>query len=345
MATRTVQVNPFIADTKTEAWLDSFGVRWDGPVDIAIDGFNMKDSRKNQARSTALVPEAVETYVIAMNNGDKFPAAVVYPTANGYVFVDGVNRHAAATKHEATHMKCYVIEPGTASELLIAMTTSANTRNGAAVDKGWRVIQAEHLFSSLGFTLERACQLLSVRPNDVKSYQKLLAADDNADRCGIARKLWDTISVTSKVELNSIGNLVVFDAAVRAVIAYGVAAGAPIKDFVRGIRDNLRLSEADALAYIAEFSRIAENQNNIAKAQGKKRSTAPQIGLITGVGKILHTDPEKFNRSFITEEDRRTADERLVLAMRHLAKLRAELNGRKVVVNDLLSLAEDIDEG
>jgi len=345
MATRTIQVNPFSADTKTEAWLDSFEVQWDGPVDIAIGDFNMKDSRRNQARATALVPEAVDTYTIAMNNGAIFPAGVVYPTPNGFVFLDGVNRHAAAVKHEATHMKCYVIAATTASELVVAMTTSANTRNGANVDKGWRIIQAEHLFSQMGFSLDKAAELLAVRVSDIKSYQKILAADANADRCGISRRVWDNISSTSKVELNSIGNLVLFEMAVKVVVTYNVPAGAAIKEFVRAIRDALKISEADAVLFIEEFTQTARRQSNVAKAQGRKTSTAPQLGFITGVGKILHTDPEKFNRSFVTREDRETADAKLMAVLRHVTELRAQLVGRTAAANDLLTIATDIDKG
>lgn len=345
MATRTATINPFTADARVEAWLEHFGVQWDGPVDIPMAEFNIKDSKRNQARDTAIVADAVDMYVLSMTKGDKFPACVVFHTVNGYVFIDGVNRHAAAVKYGATHIRCYVISNNAGSEIIAAMTVSANVLNGASVKKEWRVIQAEALHSSQGFSLERACELLSVRQSDVRQYQKLLAANDNAARCGISMRMWEELSTTSRLELHSIGNLVVFEAASKLVLKYNVGAGTPIRDFVRKIREHLRTSQDDALEYIGEYAQFAEKAFIVAKNQGRKRSSSPQIGFITGLGKIQHTDPEKLRRAFITDEDREVMATRIEDSIRHLTVLLREFRDRKQVTGQLLEIASEVERG
>lgn len=344
-ARAATQVNPFVKDDAVERWLTAFGVTWDGPIDIKVDAFNMRDSRRNQARAEAIVPEAVDSYIVSMGNGDKFPAVVVWPTANGYVFIDGVNRWTAASKFGATHVKGYVVASTTPSEVIAAMTMSANVRNGASVDKKWRVIQAAHLVASFGFTLERACALQSVRPNDVRTYQKLVEAGDAAARAGIASASWQELAETTRISLYSIGNAVVFREAAIVAIKGQLPAGGPTAAFVKSIKEALKESEEAALAVIAETGEIMDRAASTARIQGRRRSAAPQLGFLTGVGKIMHTDPEKFNRSFITKEDRELAADRLLQLIRHAANLRTELLGRTRVGNDLVDIATEIEKG
>lgn len=344
-ARAATQVNPFVKDDAVERWLNAFEVTWDGPVDIKIDAFNMRDSRRNQARAEAIVPEAVDAYQVAMGNGDKFPAVVVWPTANGHVFIDGVNRWTAASKFGATHVKGYVVSSTTPSEVIAAMTMSANVRNGASVDKKWRVIQAAHLVASFGFTIDRACQLQSVRPNDVRNYQKLVEAGDAAARAGISSASWEELAETTRISLYSIGNAIVFREAAIVAIKGQLPAGGPTASYVKTIKEALRESEEAALAVITETSEIMDRAASTARIQGRRRSAAPQLGFLTGVGKIMHTDPEKFNRSFITKEDRELAADRLLQLIRHAANLRTELLGRTRVGNDLVDIATEIEKG
>lgn len=342
---RAAHVNPFTKDEAVERWLTNFGVTWDGPLDVKVDAFNMRDSRRNQARSVAIVPEAIDAYQIAMSNGDKFPALVAFQSPNGYVFIDGVNRYTAATKFGATHIKVYVVASTTPSELIASMTMSANVRNGAPVEKKFRVIQAAHLVASFGFTLDRACALQSVRVSDLRNYQKLVDANNAAERAGIALRSWEELSETTRIELHSIGNAIVFRAAALVAIKGQLPAGGPTKAFVKTIKDALREGEEEALKVVEETGMIMERAANTARVQGRKRSTAPQLGFLTGVGKILHTDPEKFNRSFITKEDRELAADRLLQVMKHAASLRTELLGRTRVSDDLMTIATEIERG
>lgn len=163
------------ADSKTEAWLQNFGVENFTLEVLDIANIDRQASLSNQARVTSqpIDDEVVANYALAIEAGAEMPPIVVVPTTNGYKTVDGNHRFVAYDLAGKTTIEAYVLHDTSETQRLL-LTFDANTRHGLRTSSAERLAQALTLVAN-GITPAEAARVLNISPHTL--YQRIQAQE------------------------------------------------------------------------------------------------------------------------------------------------------------------------
>jgi hypothetical protein len=309
-------------DAKTEAWLKSYGVKYAPKAQLPLGLIDEKRSRQNQARATAVVPESVDRFRIALKAGKYLGAIVVYQDGNRAIIVDGNNREEAHRKENAQFIWAFVIDPNTPSAVIDRLTVSANLRHGVTPDPKYRIKQAHYLVTAHGLSIDVAAGDAGVSPTQVRNFQATLRADARAKDLKISG--FDTLASTARQDLGRITNDPVFLAAGRCALETKMTAD-DVKLFVRDVK--AFRSEGEQLAYIGEVQAKRKIEQDAAKTHGRTtgRIASPQHSLATSIGKIMAIDVNSLARSVLTDLDRQEIIKRTTLVGERLIEIQIAL--------------------
>jgi len=312
-----------VCSSEIESWLKQRGARFLRCIEVPLANFDDRASRANQARPTALVPETVERYTVAMRAKATFPPVVAYRTAASsqrFVLIDGNNRIAAARKAGWSTFPTYVlVEPST--ELIALLTVEANRAHGEPVPTEWRVRQAVNLVS-LGYRLEQACEAANVTAQTVRNYRGANVADTRARQLRVAG--FSSLPMQHKYVLGALKYDEVFHQA--AAVAVGTSmTTAECAAFVREIK--AQRSEVDQLRVIGETmdhrKAILASEKAIGRTAHKVSSA--KMALVSAVGKIMHVQSLDLLRQVTTDLERMELKSRIDDCLEHLIDLGAAL--------------------
>lgn len=297
------------AKVEVEAWLQSHGVEYVGPLQIAMEMIDEKRSRLNQARKDPLVADSVERFAGAMKDGAVFPPIVVYPVAGKVVIVDGNNRQAGARRAGQGFIAAYLIAETTPSELIQLMTVEANGRHGVTPDAQWRTRQALHL-TTLGFTDAQAAKAASVTVQQLRTARGIQEADARARELRIGG--FSDLPGTSRQALGVLRDQAVFYQAAKTAINTGMSID-DIRNMTREVKGCA--SEEDRLRVVTRIAndRSIEAQTKRGTGQAANRVKSPKTALITGVGQLMSVKEDDLCRQIITAHDRDLITNRLTL--------------------------------
>jgi hypothetical protein len=128
---------------------------------LALDDITVDESV--QARAQMLGEDVVEEYAAAMQEGDQFPALVVFQQSGTYVLADGFTRYAAAKCAGLTEFDCAVHEGGLRDAMLYAVgANGAHGRPRSAADKRSAVLKMLADDEWRGWSARRIAQLCRV---------------------------------------------------------------------------------------------------------------------------------------------------------------------------------------
>jgi hypothetical protein len=128
---------------------------------LALDGITVDESV--QARAQMLGKDVVEEYAAAMQEGDQFPALVVFQQSGTYVLADGFTRYAAAKCAGFTEFDCAVHEGGLRDAMLYAVgANGGHGRPRSAADKRSAVLKMLADDEWRGWSARRIAQLCRV---------------------------------------------------------------------------------------------------------------------------------------------------------------------------------------
>lgn len=305
-------VAPPACSEQVESWLTARGVKFKPCRRIPLDKIKHEESRRNQARQDALLPDVVERYTAAVKAGEQFPPVVVFKSGQGYVIIDGNHRDEAHVKARAENIVAYEVSDDTPSELIELLTVEANTRHGQPTDTAWRIQQALHLLAT-GHEPESVYVATGVTSSQVSTAKRLAKADERARRVGVYN--WETIPATSRALLASLNSDPVLASAAAVVIDTSMT-GDDVKAFMRQLRD--AASEADALRIVGEAGDQRKTRMGAAARDRKRRLSNPRTRVLAALGQITSLTPGELPRLFTTEADRkevasRCADAAMVL--------------------------------
>lgn len=335
MSTATATV--FVKDERTENWLKSHDVKYVLST-IKIADIDRRASLANQARDTALVPEAVDSYRQALRNGDSLPAIVVHKVNGKYCIVDGNNRYQAAADEKALKGLAYVIDAHTPSETITLLTVSANALNGVRVDKSWALTTALYLVD-IGYTREAAAKALTVSVSAVNAHEKERQAGHRAHSLNVSG--WNTMQVRVRQIIGRIKLDKAFVIVAEAAIGSNITYSADLSEFVTKV--NAASSESEAITLATEWARAVVEHAKQQQRLGKKRSTHnPRLSLVTGLGKVASFNMSTFNASFATDEDRSVIKDRIQSAMAKLIEMSYRLDGKDETEEMVLTIVEDL---
>lgn len=309
-------------DIKTEAWLQSYGVKYAPKVQFPLSLIDEKRSRNNQARATAVVPESVERFRLALKDGKYLGAIVVYQDGNRAIIVDGNNREEAHRKEGEQFIWAFVIDPDTPSSTIDRLTVSANLRHGVTPDPKYRVKQAYYLVTAHGLSVDVAARDAGVSPAAVRNHGSTIKADERAKSLKLAGFI--DLSTSARQDLGRIANDPVFLAAGRCALETKMTSD-DVKLFVRDIK--AYRSEGEQLAHIGEIQAKRKLEMDAAKTHGKStgRITSPSHSLATAVGKIMALDVNALARSVLTEEGRQEIIRRTTAAGERIIEIQIAL--------------------
>lgn len=305
---------------EVEIWLQSFGVSYSEKLDLPISMVDVKKSQQNQARAEAIVPDSVDRFATALKNGAEFRPVVGYKSGNSVVLIDGNNRCAAYLKEKREMIPAYVVHPDTPSEVIHAMTVSANTTHGHTPDKAWRIQQAEFLVG-IGYSQDEACRLANVRVHQLQDHQRAERATIRARTLKISGFL--ELPTGHKLRLGALQSDPIFLQAARVVIDTNMLQ-VEVDNFTKEIRN-----ANNETLQVAVISRIAEDRKMAAKnkaAMGKHpRIKSSKTNLLTGLGKIMAADPGQLSRMVLTDMERIEMSKRLAAAADRILELQIAL--------------------
>lgn len=341
MATATA-TTVFVKDTRVEEWLRSRDIDFTGPRVIRMDQIDRRASFNNQARATAIVPEVAESYEEAIKNGQNLPAIVVYKVNQKYVIIDGNNRLEGAHKAHAEAVRAYIIDPNTPSEAIAMLTVTANTINGARVDKSWQLTNAVWLMETYGYTAKQVSAYMNVSVGAITAHEKERMSGRRAADLNVTG--WDTMPVRVRQILGRIRLDRPFVIVAEACIASKFSNAQDLNALATKI--NGATTEEASIEIAAEWSRLTTAAARQAARQGVKHRTTnnPRLGLLTGLGKITAFNLGSFNAIFTTDEDREVVGERIEESIGVLSSMFKRLKGRDEAERVIMEIIDKLDE-
>lgn len=300
-----------ICSQEVENWLKARGAHYLRCMLIPVENFDERASRNNQARPAPLEGERVDRYAMAMRRGESFPPLVAYRTSDKsttFILISGNHRLAGAKKAGVRQMPCYVLASDTAPELILLLTVEANARHGLDVPTEWRVKQAMNLMAA-GFKQDDACSAAQISPTALNTYKKGAEADERARRMKITN--FGQLGGRQKSSLQGLKLDNTFMHA--AIVAINTDMNlADTQELVREVK--ALLSEAEQVGHIqmvADERRKVADQQKLLKRNKRGVVNNPKQSLITGIGKIMHTDGPTLVRTLIIDEEKQEIWDRL----------------------------------
>lgn len=332
----------FVKDERVESWLRSRDIDFVGPRVIKVDQIDRRTSLNNQARATAIVPEVAESYEEAIKNGQNLPAIVVYKVNNKYVIIDGNNRFEGAHKAHADAVRAYVIDPNTPSEAIAMLTVTANTINGARVDKSWQLTNALYLMDTFGYTAKQVSQYMNLSVAAISAHEKERMSGRRAADLNVTG--WDTMPMRVRQIIGRIRLDKPFVIVAEACIAAKFNNAQELNTLATRI--NHATTEEDSVNIAAEWSRLTTAAARQAARQGVKhrKTNNPRLGLLTGLGKINSFNLGSFNAIFTTDEDREVVGERIEESIGVLSSMFKRLKGRDEAERVIMEIIDKLDE-
>lgn len=305
-------------------WLRSHGVQFSPAKPYPVSQIDEKESRKNQVRPEAIIPEAVERYAARFRAGEVPPPLVAYKRGGKAVLIDGNNREAGAKKAGVKEVPMIFVDPSTSSEMMALLMAEANSQHGIPTEQSWRDQQALNLVD-VGWSVDQAAKSTGLTRLAVETALRVREIDDRAAALGVRG-----FSDLSKTARNTLGRLKadpVFQAASRMVIETQMGAGTELSAFVRDVR--MQPSESASLAFIGSTT---EERIAVAKraAVSGRRLPSPKHEVLSALGAVKALAEKRYIPSipvwFISPEDRKELRQRIDLALNVLADIEGHLD-------------------
>ena len=228
--------------------------------DVSLNSIDRSRSHKNQARIAEPINNAiVKQYASAMQNGDSFPALVVFPdNANRYVVADGNHRVEASLASGKTHHDAYVVISDDPSTRLMLTFEMNSVLTGLRPDDSDRDHQAVFLVRQ-GLDRDAVALHMHMSPSRVDDLLKERNAEERAIRLGVQKEWKKIVARNSRLHIARLTLDAPFCEATRLISNHSLT----IRDAQKIVTALLSLgSETEQLDHIAsiEAGIIADQQ-------------------------------------------------------------------------------------
>lgn len=241
----------FTTDSRTERFLESFGVKWHYTNDMTLTGLSSDWYEKNAGRSQVRVDAAVREYGKLMDRGSAAPAPILWlnPNTSRHDILDGLQRLLTERDRNPATFSAYIAD--TDSEAMVQkLRVFANYRlqGGYQESSEWTLEKAiESLVSDGVMNIEEVAEMGGWTLTTVRDKKQIMDYGAAVRGVGGPEKLPDSIlRVASK----------------HATRADFAAAPTSLGGFFEDI-GQARFSAAEAEPYIEEFFAIARNKGGL----------------------------------------------------------------------------------
>jgi hypothetical protein len=249
-------------------------------VNYDMSQIDVKRSRENQARiGKPIDDELVNQYVIALENGDVFPAIVLAEGGNRKALVvDGNHRDEAHRQAKETKIWAYVIK-GAPQAAITLLTYEANAKHGKMTSEHERLVQAMHLIDG-NVSAEEAARRLGLPVSKVRDHASMNRVDQRADEVGISRVQWDQLPAGTKKRLGQITTDEGFTAASKLALDAKLPTAAITKIVSDLNQPNMRSSSKQA-AHVSQLRAVyrdtIQTGGDRSKAQQGRQGRPPRV--------------------------------------------------------------------
>lgn len=187
-ATDAIHGDPSLDYPETVAWLEQMGATVVRTSEVAIPNdprINYQAGLELNVRVVPLDFELVERYARAMDDGDRFPPAILredHPGAFDWVPLCGNHRLAAANRTKA-ELDCIIISCDDRTAFQIAF--GDNSRHGMPPTDIERVRMALRLIENYDISRTDACRFTNCSSNRVATYQRAADFRRRAEPLGV----------------------------------------------------------------------------------------------------------------------------------------------------------------
>lgn len=217
-----------------EAMLAEYGIEWRYDDAIPLAEIDKDRSLRNNVRTNPLIPENVDSMVMALKNGADLPPIIVTREGKKYLVWSGNNRTAGHVGAGRKSIPGYVVPSTTPPEVLRMIAVEENRGGTWANSKAERLDHALDLFSTGKFTLKALAQRLDLSESEISAERSLRAGATRADRLGVLKQ-WERINKGSRGKFEQIG----LDEPYKAAIVLAADAGLKndlVMELVNGIK-------------------------------------------------------------------------------------------------------------
>lgn len=270
--------------------------------------FDIDRSQHNQARFSAINPAIVERYKAAMSSGAKFPPVVAIKDKRGKLIIIDGNHRLAAFAALAKNVPVFIVDTRTEPQTVALMTYECNVQHGLPTSDQERLQQAIWLIDN-GATHDTAAKTLSLNRSQVANAWQRVRGDRRAETLGIGR-IWDSISIPSRVRLASILTDEAFAAAVDLVASARLTTG-DVSSFVTDLNRE-RSAEGQMRQVVALRGQLQQEIQAdgsgilLRKPKGERRT--PVGMLYSGTGFLLKYPTKDMIRGISPAEVERVLD-------------------------------------
>jgi len=241
----------FTADSRTEKFLDTMGVKWKYTNDMTLKKLEHKWCMKNLGRSHAKIQGAIQEYGALMDKGSAAPAPILWRSSetNRHEVLDGIQRLLAEELRKPVNFSAYVVSTDSVSMVRkIRVFANYRLQGGYQESSEWTLQRAVNLLVDDGsMSVEEVADMGGWTLSAVRD-KKIVMDTGNAIRgVGGPEKMADTLlRVISKQVSRS---------------DFSDAPG-PIASFTDDIR-KMRLSAAEAEPYIDDFFAVNRQKGKV----------------------------------------------------------------------------------
>lgn len=276
-------------------------------------------------RPVGLDEDKVAQYAVAMENGEPFPAVVLYPVGDGYGILTGCHRTSAMKEAKVEVTDAYIVElrDGVDDRTIEVLQRTLNTLNGIGYSRDEAILHALRLVQGLGWTAADAARAMHLRPQLITNRMAANAARDRARQLNI--KLRDDVKDTSLVELSRIKNPDVFRGATELVQAARMT-GPEVNDLSKELR-----SELTDVARVRVLERWRERLGPRIKETQGGRVAMPASPFRRAMAKLVKAERDFVIENFqsLMEHERKAAIAQVARTINQLQKLKMQLEHKR----------------
>jgi hypothetical protein len=218
-----------------EAMLAEYGLSWTYNDAVPLSEIDVDRSLANNVRTNPLIPDNVDSMVMALKNGADLPPTIMTKEGKKFLVWSGNNRTAAHLGANRKSIPAYIVPANTDHGVLRMIAVEENRGGTWANSKEERLNHALDLLSSeSGFTVRAVAQRLDLSESEVNAERAMRAGAARAQRLGVLNS-WERITKTSRIKFDQIS----MDDPYKAAITLAAEAGLKIElsnELINGIK-------------------------------------------------------------------------------------------------------------
>ena len=283
MSNTTTRVRQ-VPDLSLEGWFRDNDISFEYVSEFPISDIDEDSSLKIQSRVETREGVTVGNYVSQMQEGDLFPAIVVYELNGKIVVPSGLHRLGALKRLNQSTSSVYLVDPTTPAEKMEDLALWSNTSHGRDLTSGELMMWATK-YNSKGYSGDRLASVLNITPTTAYRMMRIARGQTRyVETLGGSMNVWAKVNQGNCNELSGVMLDEIFKPMVDICSKYQ-----PETKLVKAVCKKLN----DATSVEAKEAIVADFEDTLAEAIKAKKKTGPK--RVTASSRKRQADWGRFN--------------------------------------------------